>query len=366
MKGRAQITTGSHAALAEIFQLPMEKIRINSMLPGGSFGRRATPNFDYRVEAALAFAITDRTRPVKLVWTREDNVRGGFYRPAFGHKVRVGLSEDGKIVAWDHRIAGQPILKGTAFEATFVVDGIDLTSVEGVSDTDYSIPGMHVGLMDTKKATSTLWWRFVGHNHTAYAMEVMMVLVAKVAGQDPVASRLAYLGDSPAAARKANVLKLSVEKANWSNTPDGIVQAVAGHKSFGSFVVEIVEVSGDVASGVEIERVVCAVDCGIPVNPSKIEAQIEGSVGYSIGHAMRDEITLTDGVVDRSNFPDYEPLRIGDIRAIQTHIVPSTEAPTGIGEPGTPPLAPALANAIAAMGPVVANLPMINGGVEFA
>ena len=179
-----QSPTGPHMALAQIFQLPMEKVRINTMLAGGSFGRRATPNADYQVEAALAFVITDRTRPVKLVWSREDDITGGQYRPAVGHKVKVGLDDQGKIVGWDHRIACQSILKGTVFESFAVHDGVDHSSVEGVSDTPYAIPGQFVGLTDVKKATSLLWWRSVGHSHTAYVMETMMDELAKAAGAD--------------------------------------------------------------------------------------------------------------------------------------------------------------------------------------
>ncbi|MDX8350683.1 molybdopterin cofactor-binding domain-containing protein [Cognatiyoonia sp. IB215446] len=362
----AQFPTGPHMALAQIFELPMDKVRINTMLAGGSFGRRATPTADYQVEAGLAFAITDRTRPVKLVWSREDDIKGGYYRPAFGHRVRVGLSEDGEIVAWDHCIAGQSIMKGTAFEAFAVHDGVDHSSVEGVADTPYTIPGFHVGLTDTRKATSTLWWRAVGHTHTAYAMEVMMDKAARAAGRDPVEFRLAHLGDSLDGQRKAAVLRLAAEQGNWGNAPAGHTQGIAVHKSFGSFVAEVVEISGDAEAGVRIEKVTCAVDCGIAVNPDVIKAQIEGGVGYGLGHAMRDEITLTGGVVDQYNFPDYEPLRIGDIGAIETHIIPSAEAPTGIGEPGTPPAAPALANAIANAGRTAVTLPMINDGVLFA
>ncbi len=362
----AQFPTGPHMALSQIFELPMEKVRIKTMLAGGSFGRRATPTADYQVEAALAFVITDRSRPVKLVWSREDDMRGGYYRPAFGHKVRVGLSDDGNIVAWDHRIAGQSIMKGTAFEGFSVRDGVDHSSVEGVSDTPYDIPGFHVGLTDTKKATSTLWWRSVGHTHTAYAMEVMMDMAARAVGRDAVEFRLAHLGDSKDQQRKAAVLKLAAEKANWGNPTAGRTQGVAVHKSFGSFVAEVIEISGGGAEDVQIEKVTCAVDCGIAVNPDVIKAQIEGGVGYGLGAAMRDEITLTGGVVDQFNFPDYEPLRIGDIGAIETHIMPSAEPPTGIGEPGTPPSAPALANAIAGAGQIVAVLPMVNDGISFA
>ena len=361
-----QFPAGPHMAMAEIFQLPMEKVHIKTMLAGGSFGRRATPTADYQVEASLAFVVTDRSRPVKLVWTREDDIRGGYYRPAFGHRVRVGLNDAGEIVGWEHRIAGQSIMKGTAFESFAVHDGVDHSSIEGTVDTPYQIPNGFFGLTDTPKATSTLWWRSVGHTHTAYVMEVMMDAAAKAAGRDPVEFRLSYLTGSPDAERKAGVLKLAAEKAGWGRAPAGRSQGIAVHKSFGSYVAEVVEVSGTAEEGVKIEKITAAVDCGIAVNPDIVTAQIEGGIGYGIGAAMRDEVTLTDGVVDQYNFPDYEPLRIGDIGAIEVHIVASQEAPTGIGEPGTPPAAPALANAIANASTLVTALPMISNGVEFA
>lgn len=362
----AQMPTGPHMAYQQIFGLPAEKIHIKTMLTGGSFGRRATPDADYQVEAGLAFVMTDRSRPVKLVWDREDDIRGGYYRPATGHKVRVGLDADGNIAAWEHQVAGQSIMKGTAFEAMAVQDGIDHSTVEGLADSPYVIPNMAVGLTDTEKATSVLWWRSVGHTHTAYVMEVMMDMAAKAAGRDPVEFRLAYLeGGDKDAQRKAGVLKLAAEKGNWGNPAAGNVQGIAVHKSFGSFVAEVVEVSGTPADGIQIEKVTAAVDCGIAVNPDVIRAQTEGAIGYGIGHAMRDQITLDGGAVEQSNFPDYEPLRISDIKAIETHIVASAEAPTGIGEPGTPPSAPALANAIAQLDVQVAELPMSENGVSF-
>lgn len=363
----SQMPTGPHFALSNILGLPMEKIQIRTMLAGGSFGRRATPEADYQVEAALAFVMTDRSRPVKLVWSREDDLRSGYYRPAFGHKVRVGLDAAGEIVGWDHRIAGQSIMKGTPFEAFAVEDGVDSSSTEGTNDTPYQITGGFFGLTDTKKATSTLWWRSVGHTHTAYVMEVMMEKAARAADRDPLEFRLSYLTGGKDQERMAGVLKLAAEKAGWGNAPAGRHQGIAVHKSFGSFVAEVVEISGDAASGVKIENVTCAVDCGIAVNPDVVKAQMEGGIGYGIGHVMRDQITLTDGAVDQYNFPDYEPLRIGDIANIDVHIVPSGEAPTGVGEPGTPPAAPALANAIAASSDVrIGSLPMTEHGVTFA
>ncbi|MEO1025669.1 MAG: molybdopterin cofactor-binding domain-containing protein [Pseudomonadota bacterium] len=363
----SQIPTLTHGAYAQIFELPMDKIRINTLLAGGSFGRRATPEADYQVEAGLAFAMTDRTRPVKLVWSREDDLRSGYYRPAFGHKVRVGLDDDGSIIGWEHRIAGQSIMKGTPFESMLVQDDVDHSSVEGTVDSPYQIPGSFFGLTDVKKATSTLWWRAVGHTHTAYVMEVMMDMAAKAAGKDPVDFRLNYLAGGADQERKAAVLKLAAEKAGWGNAPLGRSQGIAVHKSFGSYVAEVVEISGNPDDGVQIEKVTCAVDCGLAINPDVIRAQMEGAIGYGIGHNMRDQITLTGGIVDQYNFPDYEPLRIGDIKEIEVHIMPSTEAPTGVGEPATPPAAPALANAIAASSDLrVSSLPMDDNGVSFA
>ncbi|WP_027233982.1 xanthine dehydrogenase family protein molybdopterin-binding subunit [Leisingera caerulea] len=362
-----QFPSGPHMAMAQIFQLPMDKVRISTMFAGGSFGRRATPTADYQVEAALAFALTDRSRPVKLVWSREDDITGGYYRPAVAHRVRVGLDAEGNITGWDHRIAAQSILKGTAFESMMVHGGVDHSSVEGAADTPYRIPGQFTGLSDVAKATPVLWWRSVGHTHTAYVMEVMLDEAARAAGRDPVAFRLALLeGGGADQQRLAGVLKLAADKGGWSSAPEGRSQGIAVHKSFGSYVAELVEISGTADDGVKIEKVTCAVDCGIAVNPDVVKAQMEGGIGYGLGHAMRNEITLTEGVVDQFNFPDYEPLRIGDIGAIEVHIVPSAEMPTGVGEPGTPPAAPALANAIAANGPRVTELPMILNGVSFA
>lgn len=363
----AQFPTSNHNVLSQILELPMDKVKVHTILAGGSFGRRATPTADYQVEVALAFAMTDRTRPVKLVWSREDDITGGYYRPAFAHKVRVGLNDAGKIIGWDHRIAGQSIFKGTFFEGVMVHGGIDHASVEGAADTPYDIPGMHFGLTDNKPATTLLWWRSVGHSHTAYVMESMMDIAAKAAKRDAVAFRLDYLASgTPDHQRKAAVLKLAAQKAGWGNAAPGRSQGVAVHKSFGSYVAQVAEISRDDSGAVKIEKITAAVDCGVPVNPNIITAQIEGGIGYGIGAVMRNEITLSNGETDQINFPDYEPLRIHDIAEIETHIVPSVEAPTGIGEPGTPPAGPALANAIAVNGPRVTSLPMSNEGVEFA
>lgn len=359
--------TAAQMALAAVLQIPAETVEVRTLFAGGSFGRRLTPTADYHVEAALAFALNGGQSPVKLVWSREDDITGGYYRPAMAHKVRVGLDDAGRIMAWDHRVAGKSIFKGTAFESFVVHNGVDHGSVEGAANTPYDLPVRFTGLTDDTSAVPVNWWRSVGHSHTAYVMESMMDMAAAAAGQDPVAYRLSYLaGGTEDQERLTGVLRLAAEKASWEDAPaQGRARGVAVHKSFGSYVAEVVEISRDDDDYVKVEKVTCAVDCGLPVNPDVIRAQIESGVGYGIGHVMRDEITLTDGVVDQSNFPDYEPLRITDIGAIETHIVASTAPPTGIGEPGTPPAGPALANAMAASGERITYLPMTQNGADF-
>ena len=352
--------------IAQVLGLDVANVEVTTVYAGGSFGRRATPLADYQTEAALAFDLLGRETPVHLVWTREDDIRGGYYRPMAAHRARIGL-KDGRIVGWDHRVATKSILKGGPFESVLVHDGVDEVSVEGIRDTHYAIPGLSVGLTDVESPVTVLWWRSVGHTHTAYAMESLVDMVASAAGQDPVAFRLSLLdGGNKDQQRLAGVLSLVAEKADWGNAPEGRFQGVAVHKSFNSYVAEVAEIS--VTDGaIKVEKVTCAVDCGVAVNPDVIRAQMEGGIGYGLGAIMRNQITLTDGEVDQSNFPDYEPLRISDMPVIEVHIVASTEAPTGVGEPGVPPIGPALANAIhAATGMRVTSLPLSENGIEFA
>lgn len=365
----AQSPAAGHAVLSQVLELPMEKVQVNTMYAGGFFGRRSTPDADYLVELALAFAVTDGSRPVKLQWSREDDITGGYYRPAYAHKVRVGLDGNGDIVGWDHRIAGQPIFKGTPFEAFLVQNGVDNSSVEGVRESPYQLPDHHIGLTDQAGPTTPNWWRSVGHSHTGHVMECMMDLCATASGKDPVEFRLGYLsGDGADQTRLAGVIRLAAEKAAWGQTlPEGHFHGFAAHKSFGSYVAEVCEISTDADGTVTIEKFTAAVDCGIAVTPDVIRAQIEGGIGYGIGHVMRAELTLEGGVVEQSNFHDFETLRINDLSNIETHIVASSEPPTGVGEPGTPPAGPALANAIAASGaPMVTHLPMSANGVRFS
>ena len=364
----SQFPAITQPAVAAVLGLKPEQVEIETVYAGGSFGRRATASSDYQAEAAMAFALLGGETPLQLVWTREDDLAGGHYRPMAAHRIRVGLDAAGRIVGWDHRIATKSILKGTPFEAMLVKEGVDETSVEGASDSHYAIPGFSVGLSDARTAVPVLWWRSVGHTHTAYAMETMMDLVAEAAGEDPLAFRLALLaGEDKDRQRLRGVLRLAAEKAGWgSPLPAGRGRGLAVHKSFGSYVAEVVEVALD-EGRVSIERVTCAVDCGLPVNPDVIRAQMEGGIGYGLGAVMRNRISLDGGRVEQSNFPDYEPLRIADVGRIEVHIVESEEAPSGVGEPGVPPAGPALANAIrAAGGPGVTVLPLAENGVAFA
>jgi isoquinoline 1-oxidoreductase beta subunit len=365
----AQSPAAGHTVLSKVLELPMEKVQVNTLYAGGFFGRRSNPDADYLVELALAFVVTDRSRPVKLQWSREDDITGGYYRPAYAHKVRVGLDVDGNIVGWDHRIAGQPIFKGSPFEAIMVQNGVDNSSVEGTRDNPYLLPAHHIGLSDQKGPTTSNWWRSVGHSHTAYVMECMMDLCAAAAGKDPVGYRLGYLsGDSSDQSRMAGVIRMVADKAGWGKKlPDGHFHGFAAHKSFNTYVAEVCEISIDDTGTVTIEKVTAAVDCGIAVTPDVIRAQIEGGIGYGIGHVMRAELTLEEGKVSQSNFHDFETLRMSDLSNIETHIVASEEAPTGVGEPSTPPAGPALANAIVAAGqPLAAHLPMSQNGVKFS
>lgn len=364
-----QFPAVAHPTIAGILELDPAQVEINTLYAGGSFGRRGNQAADYHVEAALAYALMGGEVPVKLVWSREDDLRGGYYRPAAAHRARIGIAPDGSVVGWDHRVATKSIFKGTAMAEWVVHGGVDHSSVEGVSDTVYRLPALAVGLSDFETPMPVLWWRSVGHSHTGYVMESLIDMAASAAGRDPVEFRLGLLpGETPDQMRLAGVLRRVAEAADWGTPlPEGWGRGVAAHKSFGSFVAEVAEVSQTEDGSIRIERVVCAVDCGVPVNPDVIRAQMEGGIGYGIGAVMRNAITMTDGDVDQWNFPDYEPLRIGDIGKIEVHIIASIEPPTGVGEPGLPPAGAALANAIAAAtGQRITRLPLAENGISFA
>jgi isoquinoline 1-oxidoreductase beta subunit len=352
----AQFQTVEQATVAAILGLKPEQVKINTVWAGGSFGRRATPNADYFAELAAIAKATGGKAPVQLVWTREDDIKGGRYRPMVFHRIRAALDAAGSIAGWDQKIVGQSFIIGSPFEAMIVKDGIDATVVEGAADMPYRVANLAVDWHPVTSPVTTLWWRSVGHTHTAQAVEVMIDMLAHAAGKDPVAFRLDLLREHP---RHAAVLRLAAEKGGWGEKlPEGRGRGIAVHESFRSFVAMTADVTVAKDGSIKVDRVVAAVDCGVAVNPDVIRAQVESGVGYGLGAALRNQITLTDGLVDQSNFDGYEPLRISDMPKVEVHIVPSQEPPTGIGEPGVPPLAPAVSNAIfAATGKRLNSLP---------
>lgn len=362
----SQIQTLDHNVAATVLGIPFQNVTINTLWSGGSFGRRAQQDSHPVVEVSfLAKAMLEagmEPRPVKIVWTREDDMAGGYYRPMSAHKVKVGLDAGNNVTAFKYNIAAKSIIKGSAFEAMLMKDGVDHNMTEGAHDTSYAFPMMNMDQAFQETKVPVLWWRSVGHTHTAYVMETMMDRLAKEAGKDPVAYRLELMKDDP---RKANVLKLAAEKSGWDQpAAEGRYRGVAVHKSFGSYVAEVAEVSFREDGTVKVEKVTAAVDCGTPVNLDNIVAQVEGGIGYGLGAILRNQVTLADGVVEETNFDTYEPIRMSDMPEIEVHIVPSNEAPTGIGEPGTPPIGPAVANAVAAAkGEWVTSLPLTKAGL---
>ena len=357
-----QMQTGDQMALATLLGLRPEQVKLNMLYAGGSFGRRANPHADYVVEAAaIAKAIRGRA-PVKLMWTREDDMRAGYYRPMFFHALRAGLDDKGNIVSWQHRIVGQSILAGTPFEAMMVKDGVDLTSVEGAATLPYAIANLSVDLHSPKLPVPVLWWRSVGSTHTAFSTETFIDELAHTAARDAVDFRLSMLGQHP---RHAGVLKLAADRAGWGKplapgkAGEKRGRGVAVHESFKTFVAQVAEVTVKADGSFSVDRVVCAVDCGIAVNPDIIRAQMEGGIGFGLTAALYGEITLKEGRVEQSNFNDYPLLRIHEMPRIDVHIVDSEAAPSGVGEPAVPVIAPALANALfAATGKRVRRLPV--------
>ncbi|HET6156745.1 MAG TPA: xanthine dehydrogenase family protein molybdopterin-binding subunit [Dongiaceae bacterium] len=347
------------AVASQVAGVKPENIHLHVMKTGGGFGRRAVVDADVIAEAVETAKAIGWKAPVKVLWTREDDMRGGRYRPLYVHKVKVGLDEAGNIVAWQHRQVGQSILIGTPFEA-MVKDGVDATSVEGVSDHPYAIENFRSEIVNAKVGVPVLWWRSVGHTHTAYVMETMIDDIARQTGKDPVEFRRALLKDH---SRHLAALNLAAEKAEWAKElPKGTFRGVAVHESFGTVVAEIADIKMDDKGGFKVERVVCAVDCGTAINPDQIRAQMEGGIGFGLGSVLHEELTLTKGQVDQTNYDSYLPLRIEEMPKVETYIVPSDATPSGVGEPGVPPIGPAVANALAAAnGKRVRILPFAKG-----
>ena len=350
-------------AVGHVLGLRPDQIEIDTVYAGGSFGRRGTPTADYQVEAALAFALLGSKTPVKLLWSREDDIRGGYYRGMALHKAKIGLDSNGNILGWDHRIATKSIMKGTAFEQFAVKDGVDHSSVEGAADTLYNLPNMAVGLSDFKSAIPVLWWRSVGHTHTAFTMESLLDMIAHETGQDPIEMRLGLLDRNDNNQRRmAGVIEAARDLSGWRK---GTQLGFAAHFSFNTWVAVVAAISAD-RKQIHVDKLHIAVDCGLSVNPDVIRAQMEGGAGFGLGAVLRNEITFKNGEVEQSNFPDYAPLRITDMPEVEVAIVASGEAPSGVGEPPVPPTGPAVANAIFSVtGERIMRLPMSKSGFQF-
>ncbi|MGD9550124.1 MAG: molybdopterin cofactor-binding domain-containing protein, partial [Burkholderiaceae bacterium] len=304
-----QMHTGDQYALAALFGIAPEKVIIHMLYAGGSFGRRASKSADYVLEAAQIVKATGGRAPVKMVWLREDDMRAAYYRPLNHHRLEAALDAQGRLVAWRHRLVGQSIMKGSAMEPAMVKNGIDATSVEGASSLPYAIPNLQVELHTPEDIpVPVLWWRSVGSTHTAYSTEVFLDQVAKAAGKDPVALRLELLAAHP---RHAGVLKLAAEKAGWGQplapgkAGERRGRGVAVHESFRSYVAQVVEVTVAKDGSLKVDRVVCAVDCGVAINPDNVRSQVEGGIGFALSAALYGEITLKEGRVEQGNFDQY-------------------------------------------------------------
>ena len=346
-----QFQTIDQGTVAVILGLKPEQVTINTEQAGGGFGRRATPTSDYLADAARvmkAYQAAGGRSPIKVVWSREDDVKGGYYRPPAVHRAELGLDDSGNLLAWNHTVASPSILTGTVFESFLVKDGIDHTTVEGLADTPYQLP-LAVGVHHPPINVPILWWRSVGHTHTAFVMETLIDELAEASQQDPVAYRKQLLGDNNP--RHMAALELAVAKSGYGKNelPKGHAHGVAIHGSFNSVVAYVVEVSM-VDSQPKVHKATAAIHCNTAVNPKSVEAQIQGSALMAIGTTLNgSQITLKDGVVEQSNFHNYTVARMPQMPIVDVHIVPSNDPPTGVGEPGLPPVAPAIANAVFAL-----------------
>lgn len=353
-EGRAELWVGTQSAdsdgqaAARTLKLAPSQVKVNVQMAGGGFGRRFAPSSDFVVEAcevAKAARTAGLDAPVRLLWSREDDIKGGYYRPMHLHRARIGFDERGKILAWDHVIVGQSITAGSVFAAMMVKDGIDATAVEGMRD-PYPVP-MRLTVHHPQVNVPVLWWRSVGSTHTAFVMETLIDEVARSTKQDPVAYRMQLFGDKHPRHRAA--LQLAVDKSGYGKKKlaEGRAWGVAVHESFESVVAYVVEASVKDGQPV-LHRVTSGVHCNLAVNPRSVEAQVQGAAVMGLSTCLQGSaITLKDGVVQQGNFGDFTVARITQVPEFDVHIVPSADAPKGMGEPGLPPLAPAFANAVA-------------------
>ncbi|MEZ5463489.1 molybdopterin cofactor-binding domain-containing protein [Dokdonella sp.] len=332
--------------VAQILGITPEQVKIHTQFLGGGFGRRANPVSDFIAEAVQVAKAANK--PVKLVWMREDDIRGGYYRPMWVSRLAAALGKDGMPSAWTHTVVGQSIAAGTPFAPMMIKDGIDATSIEGAADSPYlaAIPAVRIDLHSPESPIPVLWWRSVGHSHTGFVVESFVDELAHAAKTDPLAYRRQLL---PAGSRNLKALELAAREFGWGKPlAEGHAAGMAVHESFGSHVAQVAEVS--VEDGrIRVHRVVCAVDCGPVVNPMTVEAQMQSAIAFGLSAALHSEITFKDGKVEQSNFHDYKVLKFDEMPKVEVHVVNSSEKMGGVGEPGLPPIAPAVANAIFAL-----------------
>jgi isoquinoline 1-oxidoreductase beta subunit len=345
-----QFQTGAHQMGAAIGGVAPEQVKVHTTYLGGGFGRRFELDFiQEALEASKAVGA-----PVKVVWSREDDIQHEYYRPASYHRMRAGLDGRGQPVAWTHRVVA-PSIMARVFPNT-VQNGLDGEAVEGAVEMPYAVPNVHVDYVLTDTGVPVGFWRSVNHSFNAFAVESFIDELAHAAGQDPYEYRRTLLAAAP---RYLRVLELAATRAGWGSTlPAGVFRGIAVHKAFESYVAQVAEVSVAADGTVRVHRVVCAVDCGPVVNPDTVEAQMQSGIVYGLTAALYGEIGIERGRVTQGNFHDYQMLLMADMPLIEVHIVPSTDPQGGVGEPGTPPIAPAVGNAIfAATGKRIRTLP---------
>jgi isoquinoline 1-oxidoreductase beta subunit len=345
-----QFPSMAQQVAGKIAGLPPEKVVVHITLLGGGFGRRAEADFVAdAVETSKAVGA-----PVQVLWTREDDMQHDVYRPASYHVLRAGLDADGQLIAWTHRVVA-PSIRGQRGEK--LEGGLDHGAVDGAADLPYAIPNLHVDYVMANTPVPVGYWRSVYASQTAFANECFLDEIAVSAGKDAVELRRDLLRDAP---HHKAVLELVAEKSGWGKPlAAGHFRGLAVHKSFHSYVAEVAEVSLEKDGTPRIHRVACAIDCGLPVNPAGVVSQMQSGIVYGLSAALRGKITVDKGRVQQSNFDDYQPLYFDEMPHVEAHIVPSTEPPTGTGEPGLPPIAPAVANAVsAARGQRVRRLPI--------
>jgi isoquinoline 1-oxidoreductase beta subunit len=353
-----QVIPRVQATAAKVTGLPLDKVTVHNHLIGGGFGRRL--EIDGVTRAVEIARHVDG--PVKVVWSREEDIQHDMYRPYWFDRISAGLDAGGMPAAWDHRFAGSSVMARWA--PPFFNNGLDPDTTDGAINLVYALPNMLVEYLRVEPAgIPTGFWRSVGPSHNVFVTESFMDELAAAAKQDPVTYRLALLAKSP---RAKAVLELAAEKAGWGQpSPQGRGRGVSLQFVFATYMAQIADVEVSTDGSVRVHRVVCAVDCGIPVNPDTIQAQIQGAIMYGITAALHGEITLKDGRVQQSNFHDYQILRIDQAPAIEIHIVQSREPPGGIGEAGTSAIVPAITNAIfAATGKRVRKLPVDSAALK--